>query len=196
MRGSQQDVAVLSQNMQTRMGNSRGCSALIWSSKNQLDPLINAQGRSLFPLVSILSHSCSSNLEPVSNPTQFITLRAKIPIRAGEQLTMRYTHFMHSKWDIQAMLQKEWLFTCTCLRCEDATELGSYFSSLKCQCGGYFIQKISECQSVVCSKCNISKDFTDRFKKIQAIESNLTFSTVQKYVMKWKKMQRFMTTSF
>ena len=115
----------------------------------------------------------------MSNPTQFITLRARVPIRAGEQLTTRYKHFMHSKWDIQAMLQKEWLFTCTCMRCQDETELGSYFSSLKCPYGGYFIQKISECQSVVCSKCNTSTDFTDRFKKIQAIESNLTSSTAQ-----------------
>eukprot|EP00091_Calanus_sinicus_P023721 TRINITY_DN8174_c0_g1_i1.p1 TRINITY_DN8174_c0_g1~~TRINITY_DN8174_c0_g1_i1.p1 ORF type:complete len:123 (-),score=18.22 TRINITY_DN8174_c0_g1_i1:338-706(-) len=90
---------------------------------------------------------------------------------------MRYTHFLHSKWDIQATLQKEWLFTCTCMRCEDPTELGSYFSSLICPCGGYFCHKISECQSFVCSKCRINKDFTDRFKRFKAIESSIALST-------------------
>ena len=137
--------------------------------------LISQEGRALYPLVSIISHSCSSNLEPVSNPSQTITLRAKIAIHAGEQLTMRYTHFMHPRWNIQTKLEREWLFVCTCVRCQDGSELGSYFSSLKCSCGGYFNEKNADKHRdiFVCSQCEQCKDFTEKFLKFEEIENGI-----------------------
>ena len=97
--------------------------------------LIVCQGRCLYPL---LSHSCTPNLEPVSNPGTSTTLRARTSIQQGEELSIRYTHTMDYRVNIQERLRKEWFFTCACKRCEDTTELGSYFSSLQCSCGGYF----------------------------------------------------------
>ena len=35
------------------------------------------EGQALYPLASILSHSCRANLEPVRQPGQTISLRAK-----------------------------------------------------------------------------------------------------------------------
>jgi len=143
--------------------------------------LISCQGRSLYPLVSILSHSCSANLEPVSNPAKTITLRAKTHILAGEQLTMRYTNFIDSKWSIQAKLQNDWLFVCNCKRCGDVTELGSHFSSLQCPCGGYYYQTIKDPQrhATICSKCEKCMDFTDKFLEFKEIESNLFSASAQ-----------------
>ena len=37
--------------------------------------LIDRQGRAVYPTVSLLSHSCLPNLEPISNPSEQMLLR-------------------------------------------------------------------------------------------------------------------------
>ena len=71
--------------------------------------LISRQGRTFYPVVSLLSHSCIPNLEPVSNPAATIKLRAKTRIRAGEQLTMRYTSFLSPVWRRRQEIKTEWM---------------------------------------------------------------------------------------
>ena len=105
-------------------------------------------GRALFPLVSLLSHSCLPCLEPALAPSaqSGITLRARRTIKAGEELTMPYTDVLLEVRARQENLRQEWHFSCTCPRCSDPSEAGSFFSSLQCTCGGFatrpYIQKI------------------------------------------------------
>ena len=54
----------------------------------------------------------------------------------------------------QEDLARQWHFTCTCARCEDPSEAGSFFSSLRCAvggCGGFAIKQ--EDQTWKCSFC-------------------------------------------
>ena len=110
-------------------------------------------GRGLFPLVSLLSHSCLPCLEPAVSPSAQagITLRARRTIKAGEELTMPYTDVLREVRARQENLAKEWHFTCACPRCSDPTEGGSFFSSLQCCCGGFAIRKEDEIWQ--CSLC-------------------------------------------
>ena len=60
---------------------------------NSVD-IVHGNGQALFPVVCIMSHSCSANLEPVSDPSTRVSFRAKRKIRRGEELTILYTDFL------------------------------------------------------------------------------------------------------
>ena len=110
--------------------------------------LISRQGRTFYPVVSLLSHSCLPNLEPVSNPAASIKLRAKTRIRAGEQLTMRYTSFLSPVWRRRQEIKTEWMFDCDCIRCSDNSDLQTFLSALTCHCGGFYSNKLDNKQGL------------------------------------------------
>lgn len=61
-----------------------------------------------------------------------ITVKAACNIKKGEHITTMYTHAL---WGTQARrehLKETKYFGCTCKRCADPTELGSYLSAVKC----------------------------------------------------------------
>ena len=131
-------------------------------------------GQALFPQsVCIMSHSCSANTEPVKNPTEKISLRAKRKIKKGEELTIFYTDFLESRHSIRKKILSEWKFLCQCERCRDRTELGSNFSSFKCACGGYFYEDIEVDASGqitinklwICSKCKKKSNLDENYKR-------------------------------
>ena len=122
------------------------------------------KAQALFPKVSLLSHSCSSNLTLATDPTDKIVFRAKRTITKGEELTIRYTDFLNSKNNIQKKLKQDWLFECCCTRCSDTSEFGTNFSSFICSCGGSFI-KSNENSKGVCEMCSKEKDLTESYSK-------------------------------
>lgn len=61
-----------------------------------------------------------------------INVRATVDIPKGELLYATYTYTLHGTAARQKHLQKGKFFTCTCARCIDPTELGTYFSSFSC----------------------------------------------------------------
>ena len=132
---------------------------------------VGATGRALFPLVSLLSHSCLPCLEPAVSPSaqSGITLRARRAIKAGEELTMPYTDVLREVRARQENLQKEWHFSCTCPRCSDPSEGGSFFSSLRCSCGGFAIRQ-EESDAWKCSLC--ASDLPEMFSQ-EAMVSEL-----------------------
>jgi len=137
--------------------------------------LISLNGRACYPLVSVLSHSCVPNLEPVSNPSSQIKFRAKRHIKKGEQLTIRYTTFTRSQWSIQEELRREWMFECACERCADPlkSDVGTFTSFLKCKCGGFYNQKKKNTFSFQCNKCTSNEDFTESYTRFSEIENEL-----------------------
>ena len=74
------------------------------------------EAQAVYPNVSLISHSCVSNLELLGDPGETVAFRAKRRIFKGEELTIRYLPFLQSRERIQAKLQKDWHFTCTCPR--------------------------------------------------------------------------------
>lgn len=59
--------------------------------------------------------------------------RVAIDIPEGEKLYTVYTYTLNGTSTRQAALKSSKYFTCRCPRCLDPTELGTHFSSLKCQ---------------------------------------------------------------
>ncbi|RXG68872.1 Protein msta, isoform A, partial [Armadillidium vulgare] len=90
------------------------------------------QGRALLPLAALMNHSCTPNTQ---HWFLFGTLvvRACVPIRKGEIITNSYTQAFLGNKDRKGYLAMTKLFKCTCKRCQDPTELGSYISSILCQ---------------------------------------------------------------
>ena len=85
----------------------------------------------LFPHVSLMSHSCLSNLDLVSRPGARVQFVAKTDIRAGEELTWSYSNVLSQKHVVQRHLSSTWLFECRCRRCCDRSEMNLFYSSFK-----------------------------------------------------------------
>merc|ERR1719154_197481 len=136
---------------------------------------MNGKGQALYPIVCIMSHSCTANLEPVEDPSSTITFRAKRTIKQGEELSMRYLDFLDSRHSIQQRTQKEWIFQCNCKRCSDPTEFESNFSSFQCACGGFFYKQDPHQQSQqwVCSVCLRVEDLSENYKTTDKLIRNL-----------------------
>ena len=94
----------------------------------------------LFPIMSILNHSCSSNTICFANDDFSFTCRAVVGIREGEEITTNYLHHHYHYYGTSYRLpelREFWHFQCGCGRCGDRTELGSDVDCLLCsQCGG------------------------------------------------------------
>ena len=125
-------------------------------------------GQALYPVVCIMSHSCSPNLEPVSGPSTTVVFRAKRKIKQGEELTIGYTDFADSRRNIRRKIVKEWKFLCQCQRCSDPTEFGTNFSSFQCCCGGFYHEEDEETWK--CSVCDKQRsDLSERYQQVETI---------------------------
>ena len=94
--------------------NVRHCFGVLKTNAIRLGD--EGEGQAVYPNVSLISHSCVSNLELLGDPGETVAFRAKRRIGKGEELTIRYLPFLQSRESIQAQLKKDWHFTCTCPR--------------------------------------------------------------------------------
>ena len=51
---------------------------------------------------------------------------------SGEEITIHYLSFVHGNIKRKNAMRNNWMFDCTCSRCQDPTEMGSYLSAIKC----------------------------------------------------------------
>ena len=89
----------------------------------------------LFPTMSILNHSCSSNTICYANEDFSFTCRAVTAIKAGEELTTNYLHHHYHYYGTsyrRPELEDVWHFPCGCGRCGDNTEAGSDIDTIRC----------------------------------------------------------------
>ena len=104
-----------------------------------LPDLEDGKVRSLFPVQSLLSHSCVPNLQYIeAEGGRRIVLQATTKIQAGERLTVRLTPFLQGRISLTRRLRDQRYLSCSCPRCSDATELGTFTSAALCdgaQCG-------------------------------------------------------------
>jgi len=90
--------------------------------------------RGLFPITSLMSHSCVPNCRVVqlqAKPNQSYCL-ALNPIQSGEELRISYVNLLMPTYMRRRHLAENWYFDCICERCQDVTEKGSYVGALKC----------------------------------------------------------------
>jgi len=91
-------------------------------------------GHALCPVFSLLCHSCVNNTRYVTDNNK-ITVRACLPIMKGEEITSQYRSPNEGNILRRRDFIKNWLFDCSCPRCQDPTELGTNACTLKCmQC--------------------------------------------------------------
>uniref|UniRef100_A0A1B6CUV4 SET domain-containing protein n=1 Tax=Clastoptera arizonana TaxID=38151 RepID=A0A1B6CUV4_9HEMI len=86
-------------------------------------------------------------------------------IHRGEYLTTMHTHVLWGTHARRNHLETTKYFSCHCIRCADPTELGTYFSALKCiaetkegPCPGYQLptSPLNNKSSWACNKCPIT----------------------------------------
>ncbi|XP_035707105.1 SET domain-containing protein SmydA-8 isoform X3 [Folsomia candida] len=80
----------------------------------------------------IASHSCVPNARSVIRDTGRLELIATRPIQPGEEITISYIALLNGTLQRKESCAR-YYFTCDCPRCVDPTELGTHFSSIKCQ---------------------------------------------------------------
>lgn len=98
-----------------------------------LPDLPDGMVRSVFPLQTRLGHSCLPSLQYIEREGgRHIVLQAVKPISRGEPLTVRYTPFLQGRIGLTRWLRKQRGVYCSCARCADGTELGTFTSSALC----------------------------------------------------------------
>ena len=89
--------------------------------------LLMFQVRSIFPLQSQIVHSCQPNLQYIEKEGgRKIVLQATTKIEAGDRLSVRYTPFLQGRLSLKKWLLEQRYIECSCARCVDATELGTF----------------------------------------------------------------------
>ena len=111
------------------------------------------QLQGVFPVNSLINHSCSPNTMCYASTTTTFTCRAVLDIKAGEELTTNYLHYQYHFYGRiyrQAELYKYWYFQCECAQCKDTS---AETDSLVCGlCGEGWLS-----QTWVCSHCGLTK---------------------------------------
>ncbi|KAF0303343.1 SET domain-containing protein SmydA-8, isoform B [Amphibalanus amphitrite] len=93
--------------------------------------------RAIYASASLQNHDCRPNTRHVFDSDYVITVRATVPIAAGDVISTSYTQPLWNTAARQQHLQFSKCFTCHCERCQDPTELGTRLGSLTCtSCSG------------------------------------------------------------
>ncbi|XP_036232017.2 SET domain-containing protein SmydA-8 isoform X2 [Bactrocera oleae] len=89
--------------------------------------------RALFALAGLMNHNCTPNVSHHFENAQTIVVTAARDIAQGEELTATYTKILWSTFARQLFLRGTKHFICSCKRCLDPTENGTYLSALFCR---------------------------------------------------------------
>lgn len=123
------------------------------------DKDVDLQG--IFPIASILNHSCTSNTIQYALDDFRYVCRAVTDIRQGEELTTNYFHFRYHFFGLTyriTELYSLWHFQCSCHRCHDVTEFGTHCDSIQCKnCSKGFLSSINclhQDSDWVCDTCS------------------------------------------
>ncbi|XP_040574757.1 SET domain-containing protein SmydA-8 [Lepeophtheirus salmonis] len=89
-------------------------------------------GHALYPLTSLLSHSCISNSKTILKVDYSVECRAVVYISAGTEITKQYVSPLETTNRRRSRISNNWFFDCKCDRCRDPTENGSFLSATRC----------------------------------------------------------------
>ncbi|XP_037800021.1 SET domain-containing protein SmydA-8-like [Penaeus monodon] len=112
--------------------------------------------QAIYPMSSLLSHSCIPNTK-MQWENGRLTVRASDPIKRGDPITAIFTDILWGTRARQDHIQQTRLLTCTCKRCQDPTELNTFFSALKCRrCGGTVLPEkpLDDASPWLCRECS------------------------------------------
>ncbi|XP_053685675.1 SET domain-containing protein SmydA-8 [Sabethes cyaneus] len=120
----------------------------------------------LYPIGCMLEHCCMPNCHYTFNCDKGmkLTFKAGRDIEKNEHLSTTYTHSLWGTQQRRDHLRANKYFTCTCPRCADPTELGTYLSALKCMgddgnvCNGFQlpVDALDDNSDWKCDQCAIT----------------------------------------
>jgi hypothetical protein len=92
--------------------------------------------RGLYLKAAMLSHDCKPNTKHVFSGSKYtLELVSTVPIKKGEIISVTYTQTLWATLARRQHLKLSKCFDCTCARCSDPTELGTYLGAIYCsQC--------------------------------------------------------------
>ncbi|XP_041973687.1 SET domain-containing protein SmydA-8-like [Aricia agestis] len=116
--------------------------------------------RGLYPVASLMNHKCVSNTRYAFNDKREMVVRAVKPIRAGQEIFACYSGMLWGTPARRLHLYKTKHFLCTCDRCADPTERGTFLAALKCfssECPGSIlpIEPLKMNSAWQCLDCNM-----------------------------------------
>lgn len=94
----------------------------------------NQEVSALYPTFSLMKHSCVANCSITFKMSDNfkIVVKSATEIKKGQPLTTSYMSTLLGTLNRRDTLMKIKFFGCKCERCSDRTELGTYFSALRC----------------------------------------------------------------
>ncbi|XP_058830487.1 SET domain-containing protein SmydA-8 isoform X2 [Topomyia yanbarensis] len=125
-------------------------------------PLTDPPSVAIYSNASMAEHCCTPNLAKTFTSKREIVFWAPNAIQSGERLSICYSDVLWGTPNRLDHLQQTKLFRCSCARCSDPTEFGTYFSALKCSgfkkesnCNGLLLpENVKNWHSNwVCNKC-------------------------------------------
>ncbi|XP_071438731.1 uncharacterized protein [Hetaerina americana] len=87
----------------------------------------------VYDYASMLEHSCVANCTKRFSHLGGIEVRTTTVVTKGSKLSISYTDPLWGTIDRRKHLSLSKYFFCTCKRCEDPTELGTFIGAIKCR---------------------------------------------------------------
>lgn len=141
---------------------------------SELRPL----GTGLYPVISIINHSCLPNSVLVFEGNMAV-VRAVQPVPRASEVLISYIETAGSTMTRQKTLKEQYYFTCTCPRCSNLGQPNdikesSILEGYRCKdvkCNGFLLRD-SDNKGFICQQCGLLRD-REELKKILG-EVNLT----------------------
>ncbi|XP_052148464.1 histone-lysine N-methyltransferase ASHR1 [Oryza glaberrima] len=122
------------------------------------DPELRPLGTGLYPVLSIINHSCVPNAVLIFEG-QTAYVRALQPISKNEEVSISYIETAATTMKRQDDL-KHYYFTCTCPRCVKDSEEDALLEGYRCndqKCDGFLLPNAGN-KGYTCQKCSTSRD--------------------------------------
>ncbi|KAL5846653.1 hypothetical protein ACOSQ3_010177 [Xanthoceras sorbifolium] len=156
-------------------------SKLACNAHTICDSELRPLGTGLYPVISIINHSCLPNAVLVFEG-RLAVVRAMQHIAKGGEVLISYIETAGSTMTRQKALQQQYLFTCTCPRCikvgqYDDIEESAILEGYRCKddgCSGFLLRD-SDDKGFTCQQCGLVRSK----EEIKTMASEIKALTVE-----------------
>ncbi|KAF9599894.1 hypothetical protein IFM89_001840 [Coptis chinensis] len=160
-------------------------SKLACNAHTICDSELRPLGTGLYPVVSIINHSCLPNSVLVFEGNLAV-VRAVEPIPVGTEVLISYIEMAGSTATRQKALEEQYLFVCTCSRCirvglyEDIKE-SAILEGFRCKddkCNGFLLRDPDD-KGFICQQCGFLRnmeEITKIAREVKIIEEKASAS--------------------
>eukprot|EP00268_Persea_americana_P038152 TRINITY_DN3779_c0_g1_i23.p1 TRINITY_DN3779_c0_g1~~TRINITY_DN3779_c0_g1_i23.p1 ORF type:complete len:461 (-),score=63.36 TRINITY_DN3779_c0_g1_i23:2850-4232(-) len=182
-------------------------SKLACNAHTICDSEMRPLGTGLYPVISIINHSCLPNSILVFEEKKAV-VRVVENIPKGAEVSISYIETAASTTTRQKALKEQYLFTCTCIRCKKAglyedIQESAVLEGYRCKdkkCDGFLLLN-SEKKLFTCQQCGLSrnqqeikridgevKQMLDKASKISSssnyFEASAMYKTIEQFQLK------------